>query len=186
MDSDLVTSILEGSASAQEILIQQHREAVFRLAYLLLGDVHDAEDVTQETFIRALRHLHRFDKTRTLRPWLLRISTNLARNRRRALGRYLAAVQRMIYHHPEPITNAETESQQHLEAQILWQAVRHLNQADQEIIYLRFFLELSLNEIAETLAIPIGTVKSRLHRALRRLREVVQTEYPAVYEGHER
>jgi RNA polymerase sigma-70 factor, ECF subfamily len=184
-DSDLVKQILAGSDSAGEQLIQQHQEAVFRLAYLLLGDADDAEDVAQETFIRALRHLHNFDIERPLRPWLLRISANLARNRRRALGRYIAALQRFWRDYPEAITSAENESDQRWETQTVWQAIRRLQTHDQEVIYLRFFLELSVNETAEVLGIAPGTVKSRLHRALNHLRQTMQAEFPALYEGHQ-
>lgn len=94
MEHDWIKRACDGDESALQLLVDAHRESVFRLAYLLLGDADDAEDVAQETFIRVFNSLHRFDVTRALRPWLLRITANLARNRRRSLGRYWAAVQR--------------------------------------------------------------------------------------------
>lgn len=172
-ESDLITRARRGDGAAWEILVRQHQEAAFRLAYLLLGNADDAEDVAQEAFIRAFQTLDRFDPSRPLRPWLLRITANLAHNRRRALGRYLAALSRSVQATPAPVTVPDVPGehvQRQEEAQALWRAVRRLNWADQEVIYLRYFLELSVAETAEALGVAPGTVKSRLSRALDRLR----------------
>ncbi len=178
MQADVVQRALRGDEAAFQLIVDEHREAVFRLAYLLLGDADDAEDLAQETFIRALRYLHRYDPERALRPWLLSIAANLARNRRRSLGRYWAALQRLAGQFPAESTTPESYSTQAFEADALWRAVRGLNGAEQEIIYLRYFLELSVAETAEALGVQPGTVKSRLHRALKRLREVIERDYP--------
>ncbi|MCZ7573186.1 MAG: sigma-70 family RNA polymerase sigma factor [Ardenticatenaceae bacterium] len=182
-ESTLIARARQGDGAAWETLVRQHQEAAFRLAYLLLGDAVEAEDVAQEAFIRAFRALDRFDTARPFRPWLLRIAANLARNRRRAIGRYLTAVRRLVRATPEPTTTVESRSQQAWSAQILWRAVRRLGRTDQEVIYLRYFLELSEAEAAEALGVARGTIKSRLHRALERLRTVVEREFPALQEG---
>ncbi|MGQ0600173.1 MAG: RNA polymerase sigma factor [Anaerolineales bacterium] len=193
-DAELVNAARAGDDSAWEALMRTHEAAAFRLAYLFLGDADDAADVAQEAFIRAYRALERFDVSRPLRPWLLRITANLARNRRRSLGRYLNALRRLITSDPDLIEKsrgedlnaalrARTEAQ--ATAHTLWQAVRRLNATEQEIIYLRYFLELSEAEAASTLEIPTGTVKSRTHRALARLREIVAHEYPSLRESLE-
>jgi RNA polymerase sigma-70 factor (ECF subfamily) len=182
---DLIHQACQGDEEAWSALVRQHQMAVFRLAYLLLGDADEANDVAQETFIRAFQALKsRFDRERPLRPWLLQITTNLARNRRRAIGRYLAALGRFFWSEGSgAVTVGPGEAQvQQWESQTLWQAVRRLERDDQEIIYLRYFLELSVAETAETLGIASGTVKSRLHRALSRLRTVVETAFPALQE----
>lgn len=175
-DSDLVSRARQGDEAAYEALVEQHQEAIFRLAYLLLGDRSDADDVAQETFIRAFRALDRFDTARPFRPWLLQIAANLARNRRRAIGRYFAALQRMVKAEPDMFAPSAAVDSQHGESPALWQSVRRLERADQEIIYLRYFLELSEADTAETLGIAPGTVKSRLHRALGRLRGMMKQE----------
>ena len=129
--------------------------------------------MAQETFIRTLQHLDRFDESLPLRPWLLRIASNLSRNRKRAVGRYWNALQRL--------GRREIEAGQGLnrdDAQLLWQAIRRLKHADQQLIYLRYFLEVPEAEMASILEVPRGTVKSRLHRGLNRLRNVVETEFP--------
>lgn len=177
-DSDLMARARRGDEAAWEALVRAHQEAAFRLAYLLLGDADDAEDVAQEAFIRAYRALDRFDVSRPLRPWLLRITANLARNRRRSMGRYFAALQRLLRAEPQAAFTVAQVSEAQQEARTLWQAVRRLNQAEQEVIYLRYFLELSEAETAAALEIAPGTVKSRLHRALQKLRRVVERDFP--------
>src|SRR5262249_16829297 len=162
-EADLIGRARQGDEAAYESLVNEYQQAVFRLAYLLLGDKHDAEDVAQETFIQAFAALGRFDSSRPLRPWLMRITTNLAYNRRRAMGRYMAALRRLVRLEPGLLEPSHLDQSQQ-EAQELWQAVRRLERADQEIIYLRYFLELSSAETAEALNIAEGTVKSRLHR----------------------
>jgi RNA polymerase sigma-70 factor (ECF subfamily) len=183
VERDLIERACEGDESAYELVVREHQEAVFRLAYLFLGDANEAEDAAQETFIRAYRVLKTFDTSRPLRPWLLRMAANLARNRRRAAGRYFAALRRWVFAVPEPSLHVELESARLWEAQTLWEAMQRLNLKDQEVIYLRYFLELSVNETAEVLKVEAGTVKSRLSRALERLRGVVEQNYPLLYEG---
>jgi RNA polymerase sigma-70 factor, ECF subfamily len=183
-ESALIRQAANGDASAWEPLVLAHQEAVFRLAYLLLGDPDDAEDAAQETFLRAWNHLKRFDQARPLRPWLLSIAANLARNRRRSAGRYLAALTRAFRNEPGPAT-VEEKSTQTTEANDLWRAVQSLNPPDQQIVYLRYFLDLSVSETAEVLKVAEGTVKSRLSRALEKLRLIIKQEFPVFAEGHE-
>jgi RNA polymerase sigma-70 factor (ECF subfamily) len=183
-DADLIQRARQGDESAYEVLVGEHQQAIFRLAYLLLGDPGEAQDIAQETFIRAFRALDRFDTTRPLRPWLMRITTNLARNQRRSVGRYLAALQRMVSADPDRFGSTNLDDNQKWEHQALWESVKRLDRNDQEIIYLRYFMELSEAETAETLAIAPGTVKSRLHRALGRLRTIIGSK--TIWEGGER
>ena len=183
-ESTLVRYAMNGDAAAWEPLVLAHQEAVFRLCYLLLSDPDDAEDIAQETFLRAWNHLKRFDQTRPLRPWLLSIVANLARNRRRSAGRYLAALTRAFRNEPSPAT-VEEKSAQYMEANDLWKAVQSLNPPDQQIVYLRYFLDLSVSETAEVLQVAECTVKSRLSRALEKLRVIIKQEFPVCVEGHE-
>ncbi|HLF00597.1 MAG TPA: sigma-70 family RNA polymerase sigma factor [Anaerolineales bacterium] len=180
-EADLIARARGGDTVAWETLTRQHQEAVFRLAYLILGDPADADDAAQETFIRAYHALDRFDLTRAARPWLLSIAANTARNRLRSVGRHLSALQRFLRADPAafaPVTTSDPS-----ESQLLWQAVHRLNAADQEIIYLRYFSEMSEAETAEALGIAPGTVKSRTHRALERLRTVIDKDFPGLREG---
>jgi RNA polymerase sigma-70 factor (ECF subfamily) len=187
-ESTLVRHAANGDAAAWEPLVLAHQEAVFRLCYLLLGDPDDAEDVAQETFLRAWSYLKRFDPTRPLRPWLLSIASNLASNRRRSAGRYLAALTRAFRNEPPSSTSTEEKTAGHMEASELWKAVQNLSVPDQQVIYLRYFLDLPVAETAEALQVAEGTVKSRLSRALDRLRGIIQQDFPVLAdrrEGHE-
>ncbi|NJM06289.1 sigma-70 family RNA polymerase sigma factor [Candidatus Gracilibacteria bacterium] len=154
------------------------QQALFRLAYLLLGDAAEAEDVVQETFIRALRALGSFNTQRPLQPWLFGIAANLARNRQRSFKRYLTAIRRSFEPVPDTITLSEARASASWESQTLWQAIRRLSRSDQEVIYMRYFLELGEREVAQALDVAQGTVKSRLSRALARLRKVIDGDFP--------
>ena len=180
IEPDLIASARQGEAAAWEGLVAQHQEAIFRLAYLLLGDADDAQDVAQETFIRAYQALDRFDASRPMRPWLLRIAANLAHNRRRSAGRYLSALQRAFRAEPPPPSPKPVEALtgQQMEAHSLWRAVRRLRSDEQQVVYLRYFLELPEADMAAALDIAPGTVKSRLHRTLKKLRAVIEADFP--------
>lgn len=182
-DPDLIARARRRDETAWETIARQHQDAVFRLAYLITGDPDEAADVAQEAFIRAYWALDRFDPSRPLRPWLLSIAANLARNRLRSVGRYLAALGRALRADPEAMTEGKRDRYP-VEGQAgeLWQAVRRLSGADQEIIYLRYFLELSEAETAQAIEVAVGTVKSRAHRALGRLRLIVEKDYPTLRE----
>ena len=173
----------QGDDAAWTALVHSQQQAVFRLAYLLLGNADDARDVAQETFLHAHRALARFEAERPLRPWLLRIAKNLAHNQRRSLRRYVAALGRWRQAAPveQPITqrnNPETQVALQEQAQQVWAAVQRLQLRDQEVIYLRYFLELSVAETGQALGVAEGTVKSRTHRALARLRNVIEADFP--------
>ena len=190
-EAEQVTRAQEGDEVAWGHLVRRHQEAVFRLAYLLLHDANDAEDVTQETFLRAYRALNRFDVARPLRPWLLEITRNQSYNWSRALRRRLAALQRWGYHTRDASvgtpqqsdTQPEEEALRQWKATALWQAVRRLHGMDQEVVYLRCFMELSVEETAQVLKVAPGTVKSRLSRALERLRRVAEQDFPGLREN---
>jgi RNA polymerase sigma-70 factor (ECF subfamily) len=181
-ESTLIRHAVNGDAAAWEPLVLAHQDAVFRLSYLLLGDPDDAEDIAQETFLRAWNHLKRFDTTRPLRPWLLSIASNLASNRRRSAGRYLSALTRAFRNEPASSASIEEKSTRRMEASHLRKAVQTLSVPDQQIVYLRYFLDLSVAEMAEILKIAEGTVKSRLSRALDRLRGIIQHDFPVLAE----
>lgn len=187
-EPDLIDRAREGDGTAWEALVRQHQEPAFRLAYLILGDAGQAEDITQEAFLRAYRAIDRYDPARPFRPWLLAITANLARNQRRSLGRYWAAVQRFVERNLEPPSadhsaHIEEKVSQRWASKRMWEAIQRLEEMDQQIIYVRYFLDLPVMEAAEVLSVAEGTVKSRLHRALNHLQEVIEREFPELREG---
>ncbi len=150
------------------------------MAYLIVRDEAEARDVAQESFVRAYQALKRFDANEPFRPWLLKIVTNSALNsvraakRRRAMGERYEQTASMNTTAPSPEHQVEATEQ----ARRVWQAVSELDPQDQTLLYLRYFLDTSEHETAQAIGRPAGTVKSRLHRALRRLRGVIESEYP--------
>jgi RNA polymerase sigma-70 factor (ECF subfamily) len=168
--SDLIRRAMHKDEQAWGTLMNEYQQPVFRLAYLFTGDPDEAEDITQEAFIRAFHSIDSFDPSRSFRPWILSITANLVRNRQRSIKRYLAGLQRLIRLEPQADRNSPQTVEQSEEAEALWHTVRQMSLDDQHMIYLRYFLELSEVETAGALGIPHGTVKSRLHRALKRLR----------------
>lgn len=159
--------------------MRSYEELAFRAAYLIVRDEDDAADAAQDAFVRAYRSLDSFDAERPFRPWLLRIVTNTALNATRSSKRRDAATERLAQdarptRQPPPDAAAEAAEQ----SERVWEAIGELPGDDQRLIYLRYFLETSEAEAAETIGRPVGTVKSRLHRALKRLREVIESDYP--------
>jgi RNA polymerase sigma-70 factor (ECF subfamily) len=185
VEAELIGQAQNGDARAWEALVGRYQAAVFRLAYLVVRDGAEAEDVAQEAFVRAYLSMDKFEIGRPFRPWLMAITVNLARNRRRSVGRYLNNLRRLVEREPEPVRlhhfGADLEAQR--QAQMLWQAVQQLNQKGQDVVYLRYFLDMSEAETAETLDIAPGTVKSRLHRALKQLRGIVERDFSELSEA---
>jgi RNA polymerase sigma factor (sigma-70 family) len=162
-----------GDVRAYEELVRLYSEIAFRTAYLVLGSAADAEDCCQEAFLKAHAALGRFRPGAPLRPWLLRIVANEARNRRRSAGRRhrlleLAAGAARL---DEAAPSAESAALAAEDRRLLLEAVNGLAEDDRLVIGCRYFLELSGEETAAVLGSPEGTVKSRLSRALARLRE---------------
>jgi RNA polymerase sigma-70 factor, ECF subfamily len=171
---------------AWEALHAAHHTVVFRLAYLMLGNPGDADDAAQDTFLRAYRAAHTLDATRDARPWLLGICANVCRNQRRSARRFLAMLQRAAFAQPElvePMDGPEAGAEAALRAAVLWRAVRRLPLAQQEVVYLRYFLSQGEAEAALALGVPAGTVKSRAHRALNSLRNVIDRDFPELRES---
>jgi RNA polymerase sigma factor (sigma-70 family) len=171
-ESDLVEQARGGDARAYEELVKMHQGIAFRTAYLVAGSAEEAEDAAQEAFVKAYRALGRFRRGAPFRPWLLRIVTNEARNRRRAAGRRASLALRAAADDtsggaaPSPEGDLLGSERRRL----LLGALGRLREEDQLVVACRYFLDLSEEETAETLGWRRGTVKSRLSRALARLR----------------
>jgi RNA polymerase sigma-70 factor (ECF subfamily) len=171
-DAELIDGARRGDVMAYEELVRRYQVAAVRAAHLIAPD-GDAEDAAQEGFVKAWAALPRFRTGSPFRPWLLRIVTNEARNRRRSAGRRTGLVLRAAEDRPSSDAAPSPESavlDQESRSRLL-AAVNRLRDEDREVIGARYFLELSEAETAEALGIPRGTVKSRLSRALGRLRE---------------
>jgi RNA polymerase sigma factor (sigma-70 family) len=170
-DSELIRRAQRGEVMAYESLVRRYQDAAVRTAYVIAPD-GDAEDAVQEAFVKAYAALGRFREGSPFRPWLLRIVANEARNRRRSAGRRAGLALRAAEDRrpgdaapsPESAVLAGEERTR------LLAAINELGEGDREVIAARYFLDLSEAETANVLGVPRGTVKSRLSRAVARLR----------------
>ncbi|HSK06087.1 MAG TPA: sigma-70 family RNA polymerase sigma factor [Acidimicrobiia bacterium] len=175
IEQELIQRARNGDVAAFEELVRMHQAIALRVAILVVGDRSDAEDVTQEAFVKAYHALGRFRQDSPFRPWLLRIVRNEALNQRRRHGRQdrlglrLAGDRLSGDAAPSPETVVVSGS----DRESVLAAVNGLPERYRHVIALRFLLGLSEAETAETLGIPAGTVKSRTARALSRLERVL-------------
>ena len=171
-DAQLVDRVKNGDVSAYEELMHRHQALAQRVAYLACGSASEAEDAVQEAFVKAYYALDRFREGAEFRPWLLAIVTNEARNRARASGRRARLALRAGEVRPSDgaAPSSEEAVLAYAERQRLLDALEELSEEDRSVISMRYLLELSEQETAEALGVPKGTVKSRLSRALGRLR----------------
>jgi RNA polymerase sigma-70 factor (ECF subfamily) len=176
----LVQRARAGDVSAYEELVRRHQDVAFRTAVLLAGGAAEAEDAAQEAFVKAHRALGRFRADAPFRPWLLAIVANEARNRRRSAARRQSLALRLAEDRPagEAAPSPEAAVLDHERRAGLLAALERLRPEDREVIGCRYLLELSEAETAEVLRCPKGTVKSRLSRALERLRTTMTAGEP--------
>jgi RNA polymerase sigma-70 factor (ECF subfamily) len=176
-ESELVALAKRGELGAYEEIVRRHQTIVFRTAWLITRSAADAEEAAQDAFIKAHAALDRFREGAPLRPWLLTIAANEARNRVKSAGRRerlaprvaeeVAAEERRPGGAVPSPEAALLRREQHDE---LLAAIAELAERDRLAIACRYFLELSEAETAAVLGCRRGTVKSRLSRALARLR----------------
>ncbi len=170
-EQDLIQRAKNGDVAAFEALVQTHRQIALRVAFLVVGDQTEAEDVTQEAFVKAYHAMSRFRVDASFRPWLLRIVRNEALNQRRRRGRQERLSLRLTH---DPVSGGaapspETTVMTGVERRTILDAVDALPDRYRDVVVHRYLLGLSEAETAATLRIPAGTVKSRTARALHRL-----------------
>jgi len=166
-----------GDREAFGLVVKRYAGRATGAALLVLGSYEDALDASQEAFVRAWRHIRRFDTARPFYPWYATILRNvcLSRLRRRTRRRTV----QLLPDHPgsgeaNPVLLAErNERRDHV-----WHAILELSLRQREIIVLNHFQQMSYKEIAAALGIPIGTVMSRLHAARQALRKKLAGDAP--------
>jgi RNA polymerase sigma-70 factor (ECF subfamily) len=185
--AELLRRCLAGDERAYRELVERYRRQVFSLARRMTGSVEDAEDLTQETFVRMFKALDRYDPTRPFAAWLMTIATRLSIDHlRRRRVRPISVTQRepgsrdeeytieIVDSAPRPdelTAHAEEETRvQHL--------IDSLPPHYRAVVLLRHQHDLSYEEIAEALHLPLGTVKARIHRARALLKDRIAGETP--------
>lgn len=165
----------EGGADRQalaESLLSSHFADIHRLALSILGDADEADDVAQETFITALRHIDRYSPGTNMRGWLSTITVNLCRDRlrrqkaRRRWSELFSGGRGPSHEKPRQM---ETRHIRREANAALWASVNALDEKHRLPVILRYANGFSVREVAEALRIPEGTVHSRLHHAIKKL-----------------
>jgi RNA polymerase sigma-70 factor (ECF subfamily) len=177
-EAQLIAAAKAGDRQAYARLLERNQADAFRAAYMITGSAAEAEDATQEACVKAWLALGRFRASAPFRPWLVRIAINEARNRRRSAGRR-ARLSLRLSDDPSDVpsaASAESEALAGARRASLADAVGRLREDDQLVIAARYFIGLSEAETAVALSLRPGTVKSRLSRALARLRTELQED----------
>lgn len=170
-DAELVDLARDGDVAAYEELVSRYQGIAHRVAWLVARQAGEAEDAVQEAFVKAYYALPRFRPGAPFRPWLLRIVANEAKNRARSASRRESLLLRAGAADPgdaAPSPEAATLAREDAEA--LARALGRLRESDRLVIAYRYLFEMSEAEVADALGVRRGTVKSRLSRALTKLR----------------
>ncbi len=177
-DVDLVRRVRQGDHDGFAALVKRYQARVFALVLMVVRSPPAAEDVTQDTFVRAFRNLHRYDDTRPIYPWLAAIAIRLAHNWSRQHGRTARREGTPIDAAPAPATPpaALTDLIADERSRHLWATVASLPARERTAVILHYRDGLSVRDIAAALGVTDGTIKTMLFRARRQMRERMSQE----------
>lgn len=168
---DLIARAKGGDLVAFEALYEMHKAAIYRTAIAITNDRSVAEEILQDTFLRAFKHIARVRDGVSLSPWLYRITVNLAYDWTVKQKRWLSAINNIIERIVVPTVSSPERSVEEREIQeLLYEAINRLEFKQRTTLILFYLQDFSLSEIAEIMECPVGTVKSRLHYARGNLR----------------
>jgi RNA polymerase sigma-70 factor (ECF subfamily) len=168
-DRDLAIRARRGEAEAFGELVSRYQTSVFNVCYRLLGERREAEDLAQEAFIRAYQRLDSFDADRPFGPWMRRVAANVCLNRLQQTTPEVVPLDEE--RDEDPLESPETAREQTERAEVLRNALINLPAHYRSVVELRHFQEMSYEEIAATLKLPLSDVKSHLFRARKLLAE---------------
>ena len=174
----LINECIAGNEDAIELLVRRYETGVFRFALSIVGDQAEANEITQETFLSALRSLRTYQEKNSLKAWLYRIALNHSRShlRKQKILERLKTAATAIFHIEQGHKQSLPEDaviQDEKEAAI-WMELNKLDERHRTVVVLRYFHELSISEISEILAINEGTIHSRLYTARERLKKSLE------------
>ncbi|MCD8509210.1 MAG: RNA polymerase sigma factor SigW [Bacillus sp. (in: Bacteria)] len=175
----IIIEVKKGNQQAYGEIVELYKDKVYQVAYRMIGNVHEAQDIAQEAFIRAYINLDTFDMNRKFSTWLFRIATNLAIDRIRKkkpdfhLEDQVAGTEDLTYYSqfssdevlPEDQV-VQLEMQEWIQDEIMMLPPKY-----RTAIILKYMEDLSLKEISEILNLPVATVKTRIHRGREALRK---------------
>jgi len=179
-DAELMVETRKGKTVAFEVLVNRYKKRAYYIALSLVGDHDEATDLSQETFVRIYQTRKRYNPQLPFFSWFYTILSNLAKNHlKKRMVRFEHARKTNEEYNPNldgplsPDFFVETDETR----QIVWQAIEKLSFEHREVIVLRHFEDLSYDEMAKILNIPVGSVMSRLYYARKKLREVIEKSH---------
>lgn len=168
-DDDSLDGLRTGATSAFEKMVERYHRDVCHLAYRMTQNYADAEDISQEVFLKAFRSLPILERARSLKAWLFRVAYNLCIDHwRSGRPRAILPPPPAEYHGPA-VSLEQKELQAYLQA-----AIAQLHDKQRATLIFRIFHQLSFAEIAEIMGSPLGTVKANYHHAVVRLRALLE------------
>ena len=174
----LVSECIAGNQAAIETLVRQYETGVFKLAFSIVGDEADANEITQETFIAALRSLKTYQEKKTFKAWLYTIALNLSRShlrKRKIIERLQNTLGSIFRVETQKQSSPEEDVIRSEKEAIIWSELNKLDERHRIVVVLRYFHELPITEISEILSVNEGTIHSRLHTARERLRDALMS-----------
>ena len=179
-DAECVRRIQRGETEIFEILVRRHEKAIFNVVYRMLGDYDDAAETAQEVFLSAYRAIGQFRGDANFSTWLYRIALNHASTRRKSTSsrqRRLVPIDDTELVDDVELGPAETLEKKEIRQRVQ-RALKELQPEDAMVILLRDLQDIAYEDVARVLNIPVGTVKSRLHRARQALKARLTAYFP--------
>ena len=172
-----IPACLAGNEYAIEQFVRAYETGVFRLALSILGEEAEAQEVTQETFLSALRSLSTYQERKSFKAWLFTIALNHSRShlrKRKVIERLSNALTAIFRVETERQILPEEAAIQNERETAIWHSLKELDERHRIVVVLRYFHEFSIAEISEILSIKEGTIHSRLHSAREKLRDALK------------
>lgn len=174
-DGDIIKRCLSGESNSYEILVNRYQRPIYNLAYRISGNEADAQDIAQEAFVKAYQSLQSYNPQYSFKSWLFRITQNLSIDQLRKKSRHshISMNQEIEDESGDSLQkewedhspNARTQLMEKQKGERIEQMIQSLPEPYKSVIILRHVEEMQLEEIAQLLSIPLGTVKTNLYRA---------------------
>jgi RNA polymerase sigma-70 factor (ECF subfamily) len=178
-----VDQALRGDRTSFAQLMHRYAGAVYNLAYRMLGNTEDAEDASQEIFLRAYTRLESFDRQRRFSTWLLSVGSNYCIDRLRRRRFSWLTLDDAAFAQPSKERSPERIALDHEQQAIVQQALQQLPENYRMVTVLRYWSDLSYEEIANVTGLPESTIKTRLHRARHMLAKALGPEEQTLWEA---
>jgi RNA polymerase sigma-70 factor (ECF subfamily) len=181
-EAHLVRRVSAGDQAAFSTLVERYSGAVYNQAYRMLGDAHEAEDAVQEVFLRAFRRLDTYDPARRFITWLLTIGSNYCIDRIRRRRHTWLTLDDVAFWLPSSDAGPERSALRGERRDLVQRALQTLPESYRSVTVLRYWHDLSYQEIASALSLTEATVKTRLHRARKMLLDALGDDGATVWD----